>query len=365
MHEIRELKLQPNTDPGLMEFWAPALRSAPSCDTVRPSSAAEAVALLGKAVPIRIEGLVSGDEGNWLPDAALQSDADAMVALSDAPFSSAPVKLPNRTLLRPSERRLPLRLALRELRRANRTGHYAYVRHMPLERLPALHEALAGPIARALHMAGPGLRKVNLWLGNGGLRSAVHYDGEDNLLLQLRGSKHVALFAPSQHAGLGYAAHVERRYVFDAESREFAGSVPGGVAPVENHSPLAVFARDGGVDGDEAPAAEEAAAAAARLGRVKAGAVVCTLQPGQALFLPALWSHAVVSTVDASAKAVAAEAAATAVEAAVATTEAAVEAAAEAPGFAERTHRGTFRAFLAMVSFDHPNSVASIASQRS
>ena len=43
------------------------------------------------------------------------------------------------------------------------------------------------PIKRALKLAGPRLQSVNLWIGDGGMRSNLHWDGHDNILLQLTG----------------------------------------------------------------------------------------------------------------------------------------------------------------------------------
>ena len=52
-----------------------------------------------------------------------------------------------------------------------------------------------------------------LWLGDGSMRSPVHFDAHDNLLLQLRGEKHVVLLPPSVNPKLRYARRTARRYV--------------------------------------------------------------------------------------------------------------------------------------------------------
>ena len=76
---------------------------------------------------------------------------------------------------------------------------------------------------------------------------------------------------------------VEHRYVWDANTRRFdghaaaAGGSAGRGGSVENHASLDVF--DVGLT-------KHAAAP---------HALLCALEPGEALFLPALWSHAVVS----------------------------------------------------------------------
>jgi len=41
------------------------------------------------------------------------------------------------------------------------------------------------PLKRARQLCGPRIKSANLWLGDGRVQSAVHWDGHDNLLLQL------------------------------------------------------------------------------------------------------------------------------------------------------------------------------------
>ena len=55
----------------------------------------------------------------------------------------------------------------------------------PLSRGPALTSTL--PLHRALYLARrvSHLVAINFWLGDGSLRSALHYDLHDNLLLQV------------------------------------------------------------------------------------------------------------------------------------------------------------------------------------
>ena len=68
-------------------------------------------------------------------------------------------------------------------RGAEERGFHAYVRHLPLDSFPEVSQQL--PITRALRLAGSRLQSVNLWIGDGGMRSNLHWDGHDNILLQL------------------------------------------------------------------------------------------------------------------------------------------------------------------------------------
>ena len=91
---------------------------------------------------------------------------------------------------------------------------------------------------------------------SGGLRLWTHYDAMDNALIQLHGEKRVILFPPAASAGL----------YLDGSS-----------------SPIVGPAVDG-VDGkwpEEFPAYRAA----------RAMAVEVTLQPGDVLYIPALWAH--------------------------------------------------------------------------
>ena len=101
---------------------------------------------------------------------------------------------------------------------------------LPLERTPELRDAL--PLRRALHLAGEGLQRANIWINPraDGMSSALHYDGHDNLLLQLRGSKSVLLLPPEAHADLGYRPRTEHVYTFEQDNlalgRAFPSHVP-------------------------------------------------------------------------------------------------------------------------------------------
>jgi tRNA wybutosine-synthesizing protein 3 len=120
-------------------------------------------------------------------------------------------------------------------------------------RLPAacLPPQPAEPHSSVLRLASPGLA---LWL---------HYDVLDNVLVQLAGTKRILLFLPTAAGGL---------YLSGSSS----------TLPTR-----ALWA---------APGSEEAAALHAahpRYAAARAAATEITLSPGEALFIPALWAHAV------------------------------------------------------------------------
>jgi hypothetical protein len=120
-------------------------------------------------------------------------------------------------------------------------------------RLPAacLPPQPAEPHSSVLRLASPGLA---LWL---------HYDVLDNVLVQLAGTKRILLFPPTAAGGL---------YLSGSSS----------TLPMR-----ALWA---------APGSEEAAALHAahpRYAAARAAATEITLSPGEALFIPALWAHAV------------------------------------------------------------------------
>ena len=71
------------------------------------------------------------------------------------------------------------------LLREKHRGFHAYIRHLDLTSFPEVAARL--PLARAKKLCGPRIKSANLWLGDGRVQSAVHWDGHDNLLLQLEG----------------------------------------------------------------------------------------------------------------------------------------------------------------------------------
>ena len=118
----------------------------------------------------------------------------------------------------------------------------SYLRTWALDSLPKFAASL--PIAPALRLAGPLLQQANLWLGDGGLHSAVHFDDRDNLMLQLSGSKEVLLLPPTLLERLGYEPREERRFKSGPSlaAGPLSTTSPTGRTPVENHSPFQPFA---------------------------------------------------------------------------------------------------------------------------
>uniref|UniRef100_A0A7S3BRB2 JmjC domain-containing protein n=1 Tax=Haptolina ericina TaxID=156174 RepID=A0A7S3BRB2_9EUKA len=273
-----------------------------SCSTSLVDSAADAIR---GATPVVIEGLVPPPTG-WLFQ-ALAGNETIRVDVSPLPMS--PVKLrDNATLIKPAEIMLPLQEALVLLRQRGR-GYHVYVRHLEL-RTPKTAELWSRlPLDALRTLIGPRVEAANLWLGDGGMSSSLHYDGFDNLLVQLAGEKHIRLLPPELHPRLRYRSYVEHRFVFDAPSGQFFGHTPASAATgegsvVENHSDLNVMAeRSVGKEGAEREGAAEAAEAAEVAALASEGGLACTLRPGEALFLPALWSHAVTSEPDTGAEA--------------------------------------------------------------
>jgi len=296
--------------------WASWLRGAPTCASMSVTSRESALAVLDGGVPLVLDGLLPPSV-ELLPAALLQLDEKVRMDLTPLTADAAPTKLTNRTLIRPAEVAMPLSraVALLQLNASERRFH-AYVRHMPLAQAPRTLAALSVDRAMALASHEARLQTANLWLGDGGLRSSLHYDGHDNLLLQLAGEKVLLLVPPTLSEGHGlYEEHAEHEYIFvpdhtaergsqteaahesnsPALQGRFVGIRPRGAAPVENHAALPVFASptDDSVDASNAWAATSALRAS-----VRDQAQLCTILPGQTLFLPALWSHAVASKAD-------------------------------------------------------------------
>ena len=179
-----------------------------------------------------------------------------------------PKKLRNDSLIRPATIDLNLSEAIRLLKTPhNERKFHAYVRYFPLDELPETRDSVPRP-------RGLKIEQANLWLGDGAMTSDVHYDGFDNLLIQVGGRKEVLLWDPFDGRLLDYRTFHERQYAFDRSTNNFLGHYATGRF-VENHAAHKAFAH-----GEPKPTMR------------------CTVAPGDALFIPALWSHAVRSFVD-------------------------------------------------------------------
>ena len=225
----------------------------------------------------------------WSPPASLLAAGGGqgggrMLRVDVTPLDcrEAPRKLRNGTLIAPATLPVALGDALDLLRRGHaERGFHAYVRHLALDAFPEVAALL--PTARALKLAGPRLQSVNLWVGDGGMRSNLHWDGHDNILLQLVGTKTLLLLPPEAAPHAGFVPFAEHRYLFNAQAGSFSGYSATN-ATVENH---ALFDALDGTRDQPPESMPPSSLARAR---------VATIRPGEALFLPALWSHAVVSS---------------------------------------------------------------------
>lgn len=199
-------------------------------------------------------------------------------------YTEAPTKLSNGTIISPYQLGIPINKVISLFNTSSpiERGYNAYIRLLNLQSQPKLTTLL--PLARMLHLAGSNLISANLWLGDGSIKSAIHYDGQDNLLLQLSGTKTVLLIPPELEPYMQYKKYTESRFVFDETTGKFVGGALKSTSKiVENHGTFDPFA---GSSSDEH-----------RFDFIKgSGAMICTLNPGETLFLPALWSHAVVSS---------------------------------------------------------------------
>lgn len=104
------------------------------------------------------------------------------------------------------------------------------------------------------------VRATNLWISAKGCCTPLHFDGSNNLLMQVRGTKHVRLYPPSATRLLYPAvgaklSHCSRVNVFDVDHVQF---------------PLFRYAR--------------------------AEMLECVLGPGEMLYIPVKWWHSVEST---------------------------------------------------------------------
>jgi len=199
--------------------------------------------------------------------------------------AEAPIKLSNGTIISPYQLGIPINeiITLFTASTPIERGYNAYIRLLNLQSHPELTSIL--PLARVLHLAGSNLISANLWLGDGSIKSAIHYDGQDNLLLQLSGTKTVLLIPPELEPYMQYKKYTESRFVFDETTGKFVdGTLKSTSKIVTNHGtfdPFSSTSRDHDQEFDFIKGSR---------------AMISTLHPGEALFLPALWSHAVVSS---------------------------------------------------------------------
>lgn len=72
-----------------------------------------------------------------------------------------------------------------------------YLAKFPLTNTPLAHHPVLEEMINRLGLRFPAT-SFNLWIGPGGHTTCLHYDPVDSLLIQLQGSKNVALFPPQE-----------------------------------------------------------------------------------------------------------------------------------------------------------------------
>ena len=138
-------------------------------------------------------------------------------------------------------------------------GAFHYIQQTDLDTL----DALRGDVDRP-HVLGASkmILKQNIWYGGKGCKSPLHYDRADNFLCQVLGRKQLHLFAPSNAAGL----------------------YPTTDTAFPHMSQIDVF-NSGNVDRQRFP----------RFSDVAANGYTVTIGPGDMLYIPIGWWHAVES----------------------------------------------------------------------
>ncbi|OTA04274.1 hypothetical protein A9Z42_0048640 [Trichoderma parareesei] len=115
---------------------------------------------------------------------------------------------------------------------------------------------------------------INLWIGNSRSTTALHKDNFENIFVQIVGRKHFVLLPPLFHACVNEDLVLPATYVRQGEGFALA---------VDQDSPLVPLAT---WDPDEPERNATPLSALARPLRV-------TLEPGDMLYLPAMWYHKV------------------------------------------------------------------------
>jgi len=136
----------------------------------------------------------------------------------------------------------------------------------------AAAEALSGALQRPRLVAPAALRQVNAWIGRC-RTSHLHFDGLDNLLTVLEGSKTVHLYRPEELTSLYPQLQESERWKSAARSRLYLRRAGGGTA--------------GGAEEEEQE--EEEAFPLLR----SAPFVEAELRRGEMLYIPAGWWHEV------------------------------------------------------------------------
>lgn len=162
------------------------------CDAVTAPLQLDRLRLTSRTTPLLIRGLVPEPLEAAASALAAANGTEVRLDLTPLADASSPFKLANGSLVRPAQvAHLPLGRVL-ELMRAPDRPYRAYVRYLGSEEAPVLADALRlrplGALWDAHHLR-QHVRAFNVWLGDGSMRSALHYDGFDNVLLQVRAAR--------------------------------------------------------------------------------------------------------------------------------------------------------------------------------
>ena len=298
-----------------MEPWATQLSTAASCAHVKADSVDAVNAALDSAAPAVIDGLLSAAqiESLGLRHIFGLTHTSAPVRVQLNPYATAPQKRRG-LIVRPASTSVNSDRAIEILLDANRTAYASIATLSVVERCNELLSA--PPLWPVVELALNGaLQDVCLWVNprHRGMRTALHYDGFDNLLVQVRGSKRLLLLPPEARGLLRFEPRGEHAYVLDTSKRRpaFDGHAPRGDArmgsdgrwvstvALDNHAGVNVFAEDVQTATAEEREEEDEVSVDDALGlELAPHAIACTLNPGQVAFIPALWSHAAVSFTD-------------------------------------------------------------------
>jgi tetratricopeptide (TPR) repeat protein len=126
------------------------------------------------------------------------------------------------------------------------------------------------------------LSDLNFWLGDGHFRNTLHFDPFDNLLCQVRGSKHLLFWPPEQKRNLYYGARKDIQARYEPSRGEYGrhdtGIVSENTASINGASP----------DPEAFPLFRHARKAQS----------YTQIDAGDCLFLPRNWHHHVFSEAD-------------------------------------------------------------------
>ena len=166
--------------------------------------------------------------------AGIAEDGNRRINISESWLPYQPMAWPNDILVAPAESSMAFSEAL-ELLRQERALTGSALRQQPLKSLPSLAAAVDPLLTYVRHRLNTVDMHASIWMNDGQLATAVHYDDHDNLLIQLHGSKHVMLFSPAVHAQMGFSERAEHRFTIqhDRQSgrRVIDGSQPSGRSP--------------------------------------------------------------------------------------------------------------------------------------